>query len=63
LAIAKRMVELHGGNLWVNSVLGEGSTFTFQLPIRTAQNTVAEVKEMEARVSAFWWSKIRKTTG
>ncbi len=48
LAIAKRMVELHGGNLWVNSVLGEGSTFTFQLPIRTAQNTVAEVKEMEA---------------
>ena len=40
LAIATRMVELHGGRLWIESVLGEGSTFFFSLPIRVAQNVV-----------------------
>ncbi len=34
LAISKRLIEMHGGRLWVESVLGEGSTFSFSLPIR-----------------------------
>ncbi|HVY58706.1 MAG TPA: ATP-binding protein, partial [Xanthobacteraceae bacterium] len=33
LSIARRIVEMHGGRLWVESVLGEGSTFFFSLPI------------------------------
>ena len=33
LAIAKMLVELHSGQLWFESVEGQGSTFSFTLPI------------------------------
>ncbi len=33
LAIARRMVEAHGGTIWVESAVGTGSTFTFSLPL------------------------------
>jgi len=32
LAVAKSMIELHGGRIWVESEEGKGSTFTFLLP-------------------------------
>ena len=34
LTLARKFVELHGGRLWVKSLVGEGSTFTFSLPER-----------------------------
>ena len=33
LTLSKRIVELHGGRLWIESVLGEGSLFGFSLPL------------------------------
>ena len=32
LAISRRIIEMHGGRLWVDSSLGHGSVFTFEIP-------------------------------
>lgn len=34
LALARLLVELHGGAIWASSVVGQGSRFTFSLPVR-----------------------------
>jgi len=33
LSICKSIIELHGGKVWVRSKMGEGSTFTFSVPV------------------------------
>jgi signal transduction histidine kinase/CheY-like chemotaxis protein len=39
LPISKRLIELHGGRMWLDSALGQGSTFAFTLP---AQPDIAQ---------------------
>jgi signal transduction histidine kinase len=40
LALARSLVELHGGAIWADSVMGKGSRFTFTLPIRPIERHV-----------------------
>jgi signal transduction histidine kinase len=41
LAISKRIVEMHGGRLEVESVVGEGSTFRMVIPVQTKEEREA----------------------
>ena len=37
LAISKRIIEMHGGKIWVESQVGQGSTFSLAVPVRVVQ--------------------------
>jgi signal transduction histidine kinase len=34
LSISKKFVEMHGGRIWIESELGKGSAFIFEVPLR-----------------------------
>jgi signal transduction histidine kinase len=48
LALARSLVELHGGAIWADSVVGKGSRFTFTLPIRAMDRRSGEPEPSSA---------------
>ena len=48
LALARSLVELHGGTIWADSVVGKGSRFTFTLPIRPGDRRSGEQEPVRA---------------
>jgi len=42
LAISKRIIEMHGGKIWVESQVGRGSTFSVTLPVVVEQQVNVE---------------------
>jgi signal transduction histidine kinase len=49
LALSREFVEMHGGEIWVDSTVGEGATFTFSLPLEPKQGEVPEVEATESK--------------
>jgi len=55
LALSKRLIELHGGNIWVHSEKGKGSTFCFSIPSapgekpKTSSDTVGKIESPNYR--------------
>jgi signal transduction histidine kinase/HAMP domain-containing protein len=48
LALARSLVELHGGAIWAESVAGHGSRFTFALPIPAGSRRVSDAVQDDA---------------
>lgn len=56
LALTKKLVELHGGNITVESKLGEGSIFSFMIPVTSPVEAIGP-ETVEAVSLNFPWMK------
>ncbi|MEK7306974.1 MAG: response regulator, partial [Nitrospirota bacterium] len=49
LSIAKRFTEMHEGFIWVESRPGEGSTFSFRIPVKADKQTGSKVDSRQVK--------------
>jgi Signal transduction histidine kinase len=58
LAISKRLVELMGGKIWVESELNKGSVFYFTLPFSKEESTIEYVTEktIDVKNTSYNWN-------
>lgn len=46
LSLVKSLIEMHGGNIWLESEEGKGSKFTFEIPLRTIDDRNNPLEEI-----------------
>jgi signal transduction histidine kinase len=57
LTIAKKIVQMHKGKIWVESKVGEGATFYFTIPIKAEL-----IQEITTKDSLFTKEEVQKVT-
>ena len=63
LVLSKRLVEMHGGNIWVKSSPGVGSTFGFALPLQPLPAASTKQHIMDVVSSLFTWQQMLSHLG
>jgi signal transduction histidine kinase len=46
LTISKKIIDTYGGQIWVDSTLGKGSSFKFSVPLQSAKNIEGDLQEI-----------------
>ena len=63
IPISRRFVELHGGRMWVESKVGEGTSFCFTLPLPGSRHDLPAPPGQETSDVRYWRRLTEKARG